>query len=63
MALDLCWVRASSEPFCENNLFPLKVGLRWIFVNILKWVQKWVKSGFWGAKVGKMDQNPLFVPT
>ena len=32
------------------NLFPLKVGLRWVFVNILKWVQKvglgvqkWVK--------------------
>ena len=29
-------------PFSENNLFALKVGLRWVFVNGLKWVQKWV---------------------
>ena len=29
-------------PFLENNLFALKVGLRWGFVNGLKWVQKWV---------------------
>ena len=47
--LSLCWVRAVSGPFLENNLFPLKVGLRWVLVNGLKWVQKWVKSGFLGA--------------
>ena len=39
-------------PFLGNNLFPLKLGLRWVFVNGLKWVQKWVKSGLLGAKVG-----------
>ena len=27
-------------PFLENYLFPLKVGLRWVFVNGLKWVQQ-----------------------
>ena len=48
----LCWVRAASGPFLENYLFALKVGLRWVFVNGLKWVQKWVKSGFLVAKVG-----------
>ena len=43
----LCWVRAASGPiFGGNNLFPLKVGLRWVFVNGLEWVQKWVRSGF-----------------
>ena len=35
----LCWVRAASGPFLENNLFPLKEGLRWVFANDLKWVQ------------------------
>ena len=32
----------------KDRAFPLKVGLRWVFVNGLKWVQKWVfgcKSG------------------
>ena len=49
------WTYAGSGlpqgPFLENNLFALKVGLRWVFVNGLKWVQKF-KSGFLGAKVG-----------
>ena len=36
-------------PFSEKNLFPLKVGLRWVFVNGPKWVQKWVL----GAKMGQ----------
>ena len=31
-------------PFLENNSFPLQVGLGWVFVNGLKWVQKWVKQ-------------------
>ena len=39
-------------PFLGNNLFPLKVSLRWVFVNGLKWVQKWVKSGVFGCKSG-----------
>ena len=43
--------------------FHLKVGLRWVFVNGLKWVQKWVKSGFWGAKVGQKASKPTFAPT
>ena len=50
-------------PFSENNLFPLKVGFRWVLVNGLKWVQKWVKSGFWGAKVGQNAPKPTFSPT
>ena len=29
-------------PSFENNLFAVKVGLRWVFVNGLKRVQKWV---------------------
>ena len=49
--LVLCWVRAASVPFLENNAFALKVRLRCVCVNSLKWVQKsatWVfayKSG------------------
>ena len=42
-------------PFWENNLFPRKVGLRWVFVNGLKWVQKWV----FGCKSGS---KPSFDP-
>ena len=61
--VELCWVRAASGPFLANNLFPLKVGLRWVFVNGLKWVQKWVKSGFLGAKVGQNASKPTFAPT
>ena len=43
-------------PFPENNLFPRKVGLRWVFVNGLKWSKKWVFGCKSGLKVG---QNPL----
>ena len=50
-------------PFLENYLFALKVGLRWVSVNALKWVQKWVKSGFLGAKVGQNASKPTFPPT
>ena len=50
-------------PFLGNYLFPLKVGLRWVFVNGLKWVQKWVTSGFLGAKVGQNASKPTFAPT
>ena len=31
----------------------IKVGLRWLFINGLTWVQNWVKSGFLGAQVGE----------
>ena len=47
----------------ENNLFPLKVGVRWVFINLLKRVQKWVKSGFWGPKAGQNASNPHLLPT
>ena len=50
-------------PFVENYLFALQVGLGWVFVNGLKWVQKWVKSGFLGAKVGQNASKPTFPPT
>ena len=50
-------------PFLGNNLFPTKVGLRWVLVNGLKWVQKWVKSGFLGAKVGQNASKPTLAPT
>ena len=33
-----------------------KVGLRWVFVNGLKWVQKWVL----GAKMGRKWSKPTF---
>ena len=33
------------------------------FVNGLKWVQKCVKSGFLGAKVGQNAPKPIFAPT
>ena len=50
-------------PFLGNNLFPLKLGKKWVFMNGLKWVQKWVKSGFLGAKVGQNSSKPTFAPT
>ena len=46
-------------PLLGNKLFPLKVGLRWVFVNGMEWV----KSGFLGAKVGKNGSKPTFAPT
>ena len=49
--------------FLENYFLALKVGLRWVFVNGLKWVQRWVKSGFLGAKVGQNASKPTFPPT
>ena len=59
----VCWIRAASGPSLENHWFPLKVGLTWVFVNLLKWVQKWVKNGFLGAKVGQNASKPSFAPT
>ena len=56
-------VRAASRPFLGNNLFALQVGSRWVFVNGLTWVQKWVKSGFGGAKLGQNTSKPTFSPT
>ena len=50
-------------PFLENYLFVLQVGLRWVFVNGLKWVKKCVKSGFLGAKVGQNASKPTCPPT
>ena len=59
------WVRTASGLFVENKWFPLKVGLRWVFVFCL--------SPEMGPKVGKsgflfvqnwvnMRQNPTFQP-
>ena len=61
-----CWVRAASGPFMGEHCqfaFPVRVGLRWGFVNILKWVQEWVKTGFWGAKKWVNTSEPTFLPT
>ena len=58
-----CFVSPTPQVYRGNNLFPLKVGLRWVSVNGLEWVQKWVKSGFLGAKVGKKGPKPTFAPT
>ena len=33
------------------------------FVNGLKWVQKWIDSGFSGAKVGENGSKPSCLPT
>ena len=60
--LDLCWVRAASGPFLEKKLFPLKVGLRWVFVNGLEWFKvdkEWVV----GAKVGDNGSKPTSLST
>ena len=38
------------------------MGLRWIFVNLLKWVQSGSKLGFWVQKWVKTRRNPLFTP-
>ena len=59
------WLRAASGPFLGNNLFPLKVGLRWVFVNGLKCEmgpkvgQKWV----FGCKSGSKCVKTTFAPT
>ena len=47
----------------ENNLFPLKVGLRWAFVNLLIWVQKVGKSGSLGRKNCVKMRQTHFLPT
>ena len=58
LTVGLCWVGGLPQgPFSENNLFPLKVGLRWVFVNGLKRVQNWVFGRENGSKVGR---NPHF---
>ena len=49
--------------FLENNSFPLKVGLKWVLVNGLKCVQKWVESGVLGAKVCENGSKPTSLPT
>ena len=51
--------RLPQGPFLENNLFPLKVGSRWVFVNGLKWVKKWVFGSKNGSKVGRNPFHPL----
>ena len=45
--------RGCLRAFLENILFPLKVNLRWVCVNLLRCVQKWVKGGFLGAILGQ----------
>ena len=57
--LRLCWVRAASGPFLENNWFALKMGLRWVFVSLLTCVQKWV----WGPKVSQKASKPTHAST
>ena len=56
-------LRGESGPFLGNNLFPLEWVYDGFFVNGLKWVQEWVKSGFLGAKVGQNASKPTFAPT
>ena len=38
MNSDLCWVGTASGPFLENNSTPLKLGKKWVFAEIPKWV-------------------------
>ena len=35
------------------------MGLQWVFVDILKWVQKWVKSGFGGGNLKRVKTHSL----
>ena len=49
-------------PFLGNNLFPLKVGLRWVFVNGPKWVQEWVLGSKSGSKCVKTHFCTHFKP-
>ena len=46
-------------PFSEKKLFPHKVGLRWVVVNGLKWVEKLV----FGCKDGEKWVETYFSPT
>ena len=59
---ELCWVRAASGPLLGNNLFQLKVGLRWVLVNVLEWVQKWVFGRKSGLKWAKLTFAPTLNP-
>ena len=41
----------------------LKCVLRWVFVNLLKRAQKWVKTGLLVLKVGQNVSKPTFAST
>ena len=44
----------------ENDFHPLSLVSTMGFVDLLKWVRKWVKRGFLGANVVELGQRPLF---
>ena len=56
----LCWVWPASGPFLENSLFRLKVGLRWVCVNGLKWGSKVGEKVGFGQKWVKMAKTHHF---
>ena len=58
----LRWVGTASGPFLEKTLFPLELGLKWVFVNLLKWVKKWSKMDF-GCKSGSQCVKTHLLPT
>ena len=54
-------------PFWENNLLPLKVGLRWVFVSGLKWTRKSrenhdKKNAFYQRRLHEKAENVLATP-
>ena len=55
----LCWASAASRALLENNSFPLKVGLRWVFVNVLMGPKVGKKWALVCKSVSKCVKNPL----
>ena len=53
---ELCWVRAASGLFAENNFHPYTLGLCF-FVMVPNWARKWVKND--PLKPTFAPQNPL----
>ena len=59
----LCWVRAASGPSFGEQFISTESGFKMGFCQWAGMGQKWVKSGFLGAKVGQLASKPTFAPT
>ena len=56
--LESWWVGAPQGSFGEQFFTSTESGFKMVFVNGLKWVYKWITSGFLGAKVGENGLKP-----
>ena len=62
LSIRLCWVGAASGPFLEHEFFPLKLGLRRVFVNVFKRPQKWLQTVLRGTQVVEHGSQPTVYP-